>query len=73
MTAKSLAAIAEIGCPRCCKRDSYLPILSAVDFTAEHFGIRTEKNVIVREYVSLNNQCLGKRCPFNPVNHKAIK
>ena len=32
MTAKSLEAIGEIGGPRCCKRDSFLSILNAVDF-----------------------------------------
>lgn len=39
MTAKSLSAIGETGGPRCCKRDSYLSILSAVDFVKENFGV----------------------------------
>ena len=64
MTARSLSAIAEIGGPRCCKRDSYLSIREAIDFAAEHFGIRMEKTEIVCEYTAQNNQCIGKRCPF---------
>ena len=32
MTAKSLDAVGSVGGPRCCKRDSYLSILSAIDF-----------------------------------------
>lgn len=70
MTAKSLAAIGEIGGPRCCKRDSYISILSAIDFAAEHFGVRMEKPEIVCRHASLNNQCIGKRCPFSKANHK---
>ena len=70
MTAKSLNAIGEIGGPRCCKRDSYLSILCAIDFVEEHFGVRMEKPEIICRHMSQNNQCIGKRCPFHPVNHK---
>ncbi len=65
MTAKSLAAIGEIGGPRCCKRDSFLSILSAIDFMAEHFGIQMEKPEITCSFSAQNNQCIGKRCPFH--------
>ena len=65
MTARSLAKIAEIGGPRCCKRDSYLSILSVVDFVKENFGIEMEKPNIVCIHSAQNNQCIGKRCPFS--------
>lgn len=42
MTASALGAIGEIGGPRCCKRDSYLSILKAVDFVKENLGISME-------------------------------
>ena len=64
MTAKSLGEIGNIGGPRCCKRDSYLSILSAIDFTKEKFGVEMEKPDIVCDFSSKNNQCIGKRCPF---------
>jgi hypothetical protein len=64
MTAKSLGEIGSIGGPRCCKRDSYLSILSAIDFVKEHFDVKMEKPNIVCDYSSKNNQCIGKRCPF---------
>lgn len=67
MTAKSLAAIGEIGGPRCCKRDSYLSILAAVDFVKEHFGIEMEKPPVVCVHSARNNQCIGSRCPFSPL------
>ena len=69
MTAKSLTAIGEIGGPRCCKRDSYLSILAAIDFVKEHFGVEMEKPEIVCTHAAQNNQCIGKRCPFSLANH----
>lgn len=69
MTAKSLAAIAEIGGPRCCKRDSYISILSAIDFVREQFGVEMERPGIICSHSGQNNQCIGKRCPFNKANH----
>ena len=66
MTARSLSAIGEIGGPRCCKRDSFLSILSAIDFVKEHFGVEMEKPTLICHYSSQNNQCIGIRCPFSP-------
>jgi hypothetical protein len=65
MTAHALHAIGEVGGPRCCKRDSYLSILQAVDFVKENMGIEMEKQTIVCDFSSQNNQCIGKRCPFS--------
>ena len=70
MTARSLGAIGEIGGPRCCKRDSFLSILAAIDFVKEQFGVEMEKPEVICHYSALNNQCIGKRCPFSRVNHK---
>lgn len=64
MTAKSLNAIADIGGPRCCKRDSYLSILAAIDFVEENFGIKMEKRKVICSHSAKNNQCIGNRCPF---------
>lgn len=69
MTSAALGKIGEIGGPRCCKRDSFLSILTAVDFVEKHFGIKMEKSEIICEYSSKNNQCIGKRCPFSKANH----
>ena len=69
MTSGALGKIGEIGGPRCCKRDSFLSILAAVDFVREHFDIGMEKPEIICRYSSQNNQCIGKRCPFSKANH----
>lgn len=71
MTAQSLEAIGTVGGPRCCKRDSYLSILAAVDFVKEHFGVEMKTPEIVCTFSAQNNQCLGKRCPFSKANHPA--
>ena len=69
MTAKSLGQIGEIGGPRCCKRDSFLSILAAVDYVKDHFSVEMEKPEVVCQFSSQNNQCIGKRCPFSKANH----
>ena len=71
MTARSLNAIGEVGGPRCCKRDSYLSIMSAIDFVAENLGVQMEKpETIVCQHAAKNAQCIGRRCPFSPANRK---
>ena len=71
MTARSLNAIGEVGGPRCCKRDSYLSIMSAIDFVAERLGVQMEKpDAVVCRHAAKNAQCIGKRCPFSPANRK---
>jgi len=64
MTAKALESIGQNGGPRCCKRNSYLSILAAIDFTAEHLNVHMEKTMPVCTRSRQNNQCIGKRCPF---------
>ena len=64
MTAKALETLGKVGGPRCCKRDSYLSVLTAIDFAAEHLNIHMEKTMPVCTRSSQNNQCIGKRCPF---------
>ena len=65
MTSVALQKIGSVGGPRCCKRNSFLSILGAVDFVKEHFGIEMEKSDIVCCFSPRNNQCIGTRCPFS--------
>ena len=65
MTFKALDAIGSIGGPRCCKRDSYMAIISAIDYVAENFNIQMEKPVIKCIHSGKNNQCIKERCPFH--------
>lgn len=64
MTSKALDAIGSIGGPRCCKRDSYLSILVAIEYVKEHFGIEMDSSDVQCSHYKQNNQCIGNRCPF---------
>jgi len=65
VTARSLETIALHGGPRCCKRNAFLAILTAVEFSREHFGVvmPVETPVICR-FSPNNKECLAKECPF---------
>jgi len=66
LTSKALEQVALNGGPRCCKRDSYLSILTAVDFVKEHLGVEMERADVECSRSQINNQCIGKKCPFSP-------
>lgn len=64
MTAHALQKIGEVGGPRCCKRDSYLAILAAIEFAEEKLGVKMERQNVSCAHFKENNQCIGTRCPF---------
>lgn len=64
MTSKALQKIGEKGGPRCCKRDSYLAVMEAVDFANENLGVAMEISDIVCTRSGQNNQCIHEKCPF---------
>ena len=64
MTSKALGKIGENGGPRCCKRDSYLAVMAAVDFTREALGISMETQEVRCTRSAMNSQCIRNRCPF---------
>ena len=65
-TARALEQVALNGGPRCCKRDSYLSILSAVDFVKANLGVEMERTDVTCSRSQINNQCIGRKCPFSP-------
>ena len=68
-TARALEQVALNGGPRCCKRDSYLSVLTAIDFVKEHLGVEMEKPEVKCSRNQINEQCIGKKCPFSPINN----
>ncbi len=66
MTSASLSRIAGVNGPRCCKRDSYLAILTAIDFCKDELGVEMERSDIECSRFLINRQCIGERCPFHP-------
>ena len=73
MTARALDHIGRVGGPRCCKRDSWLAVLAAIDFVREHLGVEMARTIPVCSYHQQNNQCIGRRCPFSAASHKRPK
>ena len=68
ITSRALEQVAINGGPRCCKRDSYLSILTAVDFVKENLGVEMERATVTCSRSRYNNQCIGKKCPFSQNN-----
>ncbi len=64
MTAGALGAIASAGGPRCCKRNSYIAIIKAVEFAKACLGVEMELCDIKCSHSAQNNQCIGALCHF---------
>ena len=66
ITSRSLLAISENGGPRCCKRNTYLAIIQAVEFAEEHFNIAMElPERILCRFSHRNKQCKNEKCLYN--------
>ena len=61
MTARSLSKIAEHGGPRCCKRNSFLAIESAMDYLT---GFASKDREVVCTFSHLNKECKRTDCPY---------
>jgi hypothetical protein len=65
ITAECLRIIAENGGPRCCKRESFWTVITAVEFVKREFGV-----VLPVElpdaclFTTLNLECIRERCRF---------
>ncbi len=66
VTARSLLTIAEHGGPRCCKRNTYLALMKAVEFLKEQLNFTVKiRSGHKCEFYGLNNECLQQNCPFH--------
>lgn len=64
LTSQALTSISEIGGPRCCKRNAFLSLNTAIDFVKKEYNIELDKTDIKCIFSSQNKQCLGLECPF---------
>lgn len=64
MTGKCLVSIAELGGPRCCKRDTYLALSEAITFLEEKFQITLESSGIRCGFSGYNKECLKADCIY---------
>ena len=65
MTSESLACIASLGGPRCCKRDTFLALETASKFVGDHFSVELPiSDPLQCEFSHINRECLLAACPF---------
>ena len=63
-TSSVIKKMSEIGGPRCCKRNAFISISTAVKFVNEKYGVKMDLDSIKCEFTPLNKQCIGINCPF---------
>jgi len=67
MTSLSLETIARNGGPRCCKRDTWLAVLTAVDFVRERLGVKMARPATTQcSFFANNPSCKHRDCLFYP-------
>lgn len=65
-TGRALTVIGGLGGPRCCKRSTWLAILTGMKVAREAFGARLDGHGAACEWSDRNAECLGEACPFHP-------
>jgi hypothetical protein len=69
-TAEALTRIADGGGPRCCKRNTFLALESAVDFSSAHLGQVLPIGQVSCGFFRLNRECHGADCEYFKVGKK---
>ena len=64
LVAQCLTKIAEVGGPRCCKRNAFLSLQTAVAFVKAQYGISLPQTRPACVFSDKNLQCLQQQCPF---------
>lgn len=65
LTSQALSHIDEIGGPRCCKRNAFLSLQTAIAFVKDKYGIELASHQVECEFSHRNKQCIKERCPFH--------
>jgi hypothetical protein len=65
-TGRALTVIGRLGGPRCCKRTTWLSLLTGIRVARETLGVRLSGGGPACEWSELNAECLGEPCPFHP-------
>jgi hypothetical protein len=65
-TGRALAVVGALGGPRCCKRTTWMALLSGIRTARAVLGVRLEGRGPPCEHSGRNAECLGEPCPFHP-------
>jgi hypothetical protein len=70
--ADSLKKIAEHGGPRCCKRDTYFSLLTAIDYLNDHFAYSFNKSEAKCTFSLRNKSCGLEECIFYNMSNSLV-
>lgn len=73
MTAQALEAVARVGGPRCCKRDTLLAVLTAARLSKAQLGVALVGHGQACEWRDMNQECIGSACPFERRGAGAVR
>lgn len=65
-TSMALCRLADIGGPRCCKRNAFISLKTAVEFVKERYDIELWSEEVICTFSHKNGQCIKEKCPFYP-------
>jgi hypothetical protein len=65
-TGRALTVIGGLGGPRCCKRTTWLAVLTGIRVARASLGARLGGRGVACEWSEENAECLGEPCPFHP-------
>ncbi len=64
ITANSLNGVAKAGGPRCCKRNTFIAIETAIDFVENNLNVVMPHSEIQCQFSSSNKECLYDDCKY---------
>jgi hypothetical protein len=65
-TGRALTVIGGVGGPRCCKRTTWLALLTGIRVARQALGVRLTGRGPACEWSDVNAECLDEACPFHP-------
>lgn len=71
-TARSLEALANVGGPRCCKRDAFISLKEAIHYINTHTSVNLPSEDITCHFSANNKQCLKNKCPFHKTDKPKV-
>ena len=66
LTATCLLEVADLGGPRCCKRDTFVSLQKTIDFCKNEFNVHFDSQTVHCAFHKQNQECLMENCPFYP-------
>lgn len=71
-TSKALQRLAQVGGPRCCKRDAFLSFQEAIQYVNESYNVELQHQKTECVFSEKNEQCIKERCPFYKKTKKKV-